>query len=169
MDAFSICVGFGCCNKTCSNKSAFKLAFFTGLFQFVMPLAGWFIGNLIDKFINNFGPWAAFIILSGIGIKMIVESFTKKEECNDKDISKGKELLIACFATSIDAFIAGLSLGILKLPLLISTTIIGTITFILSLIGVYLGKFIGMIIGRWSEVLGGIILITIGLKLLLIK
>ncbi len=166
MDAFSISVGFGCCNKNCGSSPALRLAFFTGLFQFAMPLFGWLFGSLLGKFIDKFGPWLAFILLSGIGIKMIVEAFIKKEECGTKDISKGRELFIACFATSIDAFVAGLSLGILNMPLFISAGIIGAITFGMSLLGVYIGRFIGLLIGKWSEVAGGIILILIGIKIL---
>ena len=169
MDAFSVCVSYGICQKEGKFTSALRLAFFTGLFQFLMPLLGWFGGNLVGRFFTKYSSWIAFIILLILGIKMIIDSILKKEdkECKPVDISKGKHLIIICIATSIDAFAAGLSLGILKIPLLISTAMIGIITFLISLAGVYVGKLVGFIAEKWAEIIGGLILIGLGFKILL--
>jgi len=169
MDAFSVCVSYGVCHKDAKLTCSLRLAFFTGFFQFIMTLLGWFGGSFLGKYFIKFGPWIAFLILSGIGIKMIIDSLIKKEDCKPIDISRGKQLIIASLATSIDAFIAGFSIGFLNLNIhfLIIAGIIGIITFKLSLIGIYLGKIVGFILGKWAEVTGGFILIGLGVKILL--
>jgi putative Mn2+ efflux pump MntP len=171
MDAFSVCVSYGCCHKDAKITSALRLSFFTGLFQFGMFLTGLFGGNYLGGFFKNNGSiitsWIAFILLLFLGGKMIIDAVFKKEECNPVDISRGKALLVACFATSIDALIAGISLGIMNVPFWISASMIGIITFILSLAGVYIGKFVSCVLGKWAEIVGGVILIAIGVKSLI--
>jgi manganese efflux pump family protein len=169
MDAFAVSIGFGVCRKEAKFRSAFRLAFHTALFQVLMPLAGWFGGNFLGKFVSFLSPWIAFGLLAIIGIKMIIESFKKEEDCDTLDISKGKQLILICLATSIDAFAAGLSIGLLNIPLVISLSIIGIVTFILTIAGVYLGKVAGVFLEKWAEIAGGVILILIGLKILLEK
>ena len=167
MDAFSVSVSFGCCHPNSKLTSALRLAFFTGLFQFFMPLIGWFAGHFIGKFFLTQSYWIAFGILTIIGIKMIIDAVMKKAECLPVDISRGKHLLGVCTATSIDALAAGLSLGILKTSLFLSAGLIGIITFTLSLLGVYLGKIVGFALGKWAEIAGGVMLIVIGLNILI--
>jgi putative Mn2+ efflux pump MntP len=166
MDAFSVSVSFGICHPKSKIQTDLRLAFFTALFQFMMPLIGWIIGCILGNIFFKGSNWIAFIILLGIGIKMIIDAIIKKEECNPIDISRGKHLIIICLATSIDALAAGLSLGILKTPLFLSVSIIGIITFILSFSGIYLGKIAGFLLGKWAEIFGGIILISIGFKII---
>ena len=167
MDAFSVSVSFGVCHPKSKIDSALRLAFFTALFQTMMPLFGWIIGNIIGNVFFKGSYCIAFIILLGIGIKMIIDAIIKKEDCNPIDISKGKHLIIVCLATSIDALAAGLSLGILKTNLLLSISMIGIITFILSFTGIYFGKIAGFLLGKWAEITGGIILISIGINIVL--
>ena len=166
MDAFSVSVSFGVCHPKSKIISALRLAFFTGLFQTMMPLIGWFVGSILGKIFLKGSCFIAFIILFGIGIKMIIDAVIKKEDCKPIDISKGKHLIIVCLATSIDALAAGLSLGILKTDLLLSISMIGIITFFLSFTGVLLGKIAGFILGKWAEIIGGIILIGIGINII---
>lgn len=166
MDAFSVSVSFGVCHPKSKINSCLRISFFTALFQFMMPLFGWLIGSILGKIILEGSYYIAFVILLGIGIKMIIDAIIKKEDCKPIDISKGKHLLIVCLATSIDALAAGLSLGILKTPLLLSITMIGIITFFLSFSGVFLGKIAGFILGKWAEIIGGIILIGIGFNII---
>ncbi len=167
MDAFSVSVCFGVCHPDSKITSALRLAFFTAFFQFMMPLIGWFIGEILGNIFLKGSCLIAFLILFGIGIKMIIEALIKKDECDPIDISKGKHLIIVCFATSIDAAAAGLSLGILKTSLLISVSFIGFITLVLSFTGVYLGKIFGFILGKWAEIAGGLILIGIGINIII--
>ena len=140
MDAFSVSISFGACHPKSRIYSALRLAFFTGFFQFIMPLIGWFIGELLGKIFFKYSNWIAFGILTAIGLKMIIEAIIEKEKCDPVDISRGKHLVFICFATSIDALAAGLTLGILNIHLLPAASIIGCITFIFSFSGVYLGK-----------------------------
>jgi manganese efflux pump family protein len=169
MDAFAVSIGYGVCNKNANFRSALRLSFHTALFQVLMPLAGWFAGNYLGKFVSNLSPWIAFALLAFIGIKMILESFKKKDDCDICDISRGKHLIMVCLATSIDAFAAGLSIGLLNISLIISLSMIGIITFILTFAGVYAGKIAGVFLEKWAEIAGGAILILIGLKILLEK
>ena len=166
MDAFSVSVSFGACHPKSKISSAFRLAFFTGFFQFIMPLAGWFVGELLGKFFFKYSNWIAFGILTAIGLKMIIEAVIEKDDCKTIDISKGRHLILICLATSIDALAAGLSLGLLKMSLLMAAAIIGLITFLFSFAGIYLGKIAGYILGKWAEILGGIIIIGIAVKIL---
>ncbi|OHD15328.1 MAG: hypothetical protein A2086_08415 [Spirochaetes bacterium GWD1_27_9] len=166
MDAFAVCVSYGVCHKEARFRAIFRLSFHTALFQVLMPLLGWIAGTYLGKVVSKLSPWIAFILLLIIGIKMLVEAFEKKEECEVVDFSKGKHLIFVCIATSIDAFAAGLSLGLLNLPPIVSLTMIGVITFILSMLGVYLGKVVGFVLGKGAEITGGIILILIGVKII---
>ncbi len=167
MDAFSVSISFGVCHPKSKINSSLRLAFFTALFQFLMPLLGWFVGSLLGKIFLKGSYLIAFIILLGIGLKMIIDAIIKKEKCDPIDISKGKHLIVVCLATSLDALAAGLSLGLLNTNLLLSVSMIGIITFILSFTGVYLGKIFGFLLGKWAEIFGGIILIGIGINTIL--
>ena len=170
MDAFAVCISYGICNKNFKFISAFRLSFHTALFQILMPLAGYFLGNFLGKIVSQYSSFIAFILLLILGIKMLVESFFKKEEeCKRVDFSKGRALIFICIATSIDAFAAGISLGLIGLPIFISLIFIGIITFLMSMLGVYLGRIIGGFIEKWAEIVGGLILIIIGFKILIEK
>lgn len=167
MDAFSVSVGYGVCFKRCEMAAALRIALSTALFQALMPLGGWFLGNMLGKFISTISPYIAFFLLLFIGIKMFIEALKSGEECSIEDISRGKRLIAISIATSIDAFAAGFGLGLLNFPLILSISIIGLITFIMSFLGVYLGKWLGSILGKISEFAGSIILIGIGFKILI--
>jgi len=167
MDAFSVSVSYGVCQPNANFSSCLRIPFFTGLFQFFMPILGWLIGKLIGGVFIEYGSWIACVIFVIIGIKMIVDSIIRKESCEAVDISKGRSLILLSIATSIDAFAAGLSLGILKTPLIISAGMIGGITFFIALSGVYLGRFAGFVLGKWAEIAGGIILISLGINIII--
>ena len=166
MDAFSVCVGFGVCYRKANFWSAIRLAVVTALFQALMPLIGWFGGHAIGKSMEKISPVIACVLLFIVGLKMIIEAFEVKEDCDIYDISKGKDLFIVAIATSIDALAAGITIGILRVPLIISVSIIGVITLILSFSGVFIGKLVGNFMGKWSEITGGLIIIGIGLHIL---
>jgi putative Mn2+ efflux pump MntP len=167
MDAFSVSVSFGVCHPKSKIIPALRLSFFTACFQFMMPLIGWFIGKILGNIFIKGSFFIAFLILFAIGLKMIIEALIKKDKCAPVDISKGKHLIIICFATSIDALVAGLSLGILKTSLILSISLIGLVTLALSFTGVYLGKIFGIILGKWAEIAGGMILIGIGINIVI--
>jgi putative Mn2+ efflux pump MntP len=163
MDACVISISKGMVHKT-TIKHAFFIAILFGAFQAGMTLIGWLLGIPIQNIVSTFAPWIAFILISIIGIKMIYGSFI-----GDDDIKSDfsiREITILAIATSIDAFVVGISFALINTPIFYPTIIIGIITFILSFIGVYLGKHLGHLFGKEIEILGGVILIGIGLFIL---
>jgi putative Mn2+ efflux pump MntP len=145
---------------------AVKVAAFFGLFQAGMPLIGWALGAVFKEYIMAFDHWIAFGLLTIIGIKMIRESLTN-DPADKKNILDNSNLIALSIATSIDALIVGVTLGIFATPLLLSIAIIGLVTFVLCFFGFLFGKKLGTRFGKRIEILGGIIVILIGLKILL--
>lgn len=167
MDSFSVSIAGGMKDKNPHLKSAIKVAFFFGSFQAVMPLFGWYIGVAMKNIVSTLDHWTAFGLLSFIGLKMIYESFKDAKDKKKINLLNNKNLLILSIATSIDALIIGITLGLIKVPLLISVLVIGVVTYIICLIGFLLGKRIGTLFGGRISILGGIILIVIGFKILI--
>ena len=165
MDAFSVSITRGMILK-CNFKYAFTIALFFGAFQALMPVVGWLAGEQLAVVVELWAPWIAFILLLIVGGKMIYEGF-QEEDDDVCQIFSLKDILILSIATSIDAFAVGVTFAFLNTPILLPILIIGLVTFALSFIGVYLGKRAGHLFGNKIEILGGIILIGIGLKILL--
>lgn len=164
MDAFSVSITRGLILK-CNIKHALIIAIFFGGFQAIMPLIGWFSGIQLQNLVSVLAPWIAFILLVLIGIKMIYESFSIEDDvCK---VFSLKELLVLSIATSIDAFAVGVSFAMLNTPIITPIIVIGIVTFVLSFIGVYIGKNVGHLFENKIEILGGLILIAIGFKILL--
>lgn len=164
MDAFSISVTLGLSQKL-DVKQALIIAIFFGGFQFFMPILGWISGIQLHYIVSTFAPWIAFFLLVAIGGKMIYEALPANEQS-----SYGfslKEILILSVATSIDAFTVGVTFAFLNVAILFPVIMIGLITFILSFIGVYIGKNIGHLFENKMEIVGGVILIILGFKILL--
>jgi putative Mn2+ efflux pump MntP len=131
-----------------------------------MPVIGWGAGKSIVDFARNLDHWIAFILLLGLGIKMIYESFGREEagKFNPLDL---KVRISMAVATSIDALVIGFSFALLEFRILISTFIIGAVTFLVSMLGLLFGKKVGARLGKRMELAGGLILIGIGTKILL--
>lgn len=166
MDAFSVSITRGMILK-CNLKYALTIALFFGAFQALMPVAGWLAGEQLAGLVELWAPWIAFLLLLIIGMKMIYEGISQKDDEDICRIFSIKDILILSIATSIDAFAVGVTFAFLNTPILLPILIIGLVTFVLSLIGVYLGKNIGHLFGNKIEILGGLILIFIGLKILI--
>ena len=164
MDAFSVSITKGLVMKS-TVKHALIIALFFGVFQALMPVGGWISGIQLEAFISTAAPWIAFILLSIIGIKMIYEGIFNNED-DDGDNFSLKEIFILAIATSIDAFLVGITFAFLKTSIVEPIVIIGVVTFILSFVGFYIGKRIGYLFEHKIEILGGLILIAIGLKIL---
>jgi putative Mn2+ efflux pump MntP len=165
MDAFSVSITRGLV-WNCNIKHAALIAVFFGGFQAVMPVIGWILGVQLSTYISAITPWLAFALLIFIGTKMIYESITMKEEDTCRFFSL-KELLILSIATSIDALAAGVTFAFLNISIIIPIILIGVITFGLSFLGVYIGKKVGHLFESKIELLGGLILIFLGFKILL--
>lgn len=132
----------------------------------LMPAIGWLVGLSFKEIIMGVDHWIAFGLLVFIGLKMIYDS-TKKEKENEETTLKLHTLLILAVATSIDALMVGLSFAFLQTPILEPIIAIGLITFLLSISGFYFGCGLGRIFGNKIKIIGGLILIAIGLKILL--
>ena len=166
MDAFAVAVCKGLEVKNINLNKCAIVGFYFGFFQFLMPIIGYILGNYFKNIIISIDHWIAFFLLLSIGVNMIKESFSK-EESNENSLLNFKTMLPLSIAVSIDALAVGITLSILNINLLVSTITIGIITFILSSIGVLLGNKIGSKITFIAKLLGGIILIFIGIKILI--
>ncbi len=166
MDAFSVSVSHGLSTKSFKLTTALKLGIYFGSFQAIMPTLGWLAGVSIIQFISGFDHWIAFGLLCFVGGRMIYESTKKRSEKLINSLSVGT-LLMLSVATSIDALAVGMSLSFLNVPIIAPAIIIGIVTFSLSFIGVYLGSRFGHLLGNKVEILGGVVLIVIGLRILL--
>ncbi len=167
MDAFSVSITAGIVIDKCTYRHYFRLAFHFGLFQFMMPLIGYFAGIHVENYIKAYDHWIALALLIFIGGKMIKEAFSKKEDDScKKDPSRGLNLVILAIATSIDALAVGISIGVLNKPIILPSIIIGVVCSIFSIIGISIGRKIPNI-SKKAEVIGGVMLIIIGLKILI--
>jgi putative Mn2+ efflux pump MntP len=166
MDCFAVSIAGGASEVKPKIFNALKVGIFFGLFQAIMPLVGWLVGFGFKKLIENIDHWIAFALLAAIGIKMLYEALKKNSSKRKNDITKMPTLLILSVATSIDALVIGIGLSFLNVSLYLSVLIIGLFAFSFSLIGYFLGNKIGKLIGNKVEIIGGIILIGIGIKIL---
>lgn len=166
MDAFAVSVTSGFTIKYLRIQHALRLAAFFGLFQAIMPVVGWLAGIGLRDIISGIDHWIAFGLLSMIGFKMIFES-TRMKPDKKLDPLNIYVILILSIATSIDALAVGLTLSILDISIINPAIIIGVITFLLSFIGVYVGDRFGHFFENKIEVVGGMILIGIGIKILI--
>jgi putative Mn2+ efflux pump MntP len=166
MDAFSVAIGVGAAARTISFGPVFRLSFSFGLFQVLMPMAGWFAGVSVADIIAGYDHWMAFGLLAFVGGKMIAESFNDEEKVYTTDPTKGLTLIILSVATSIDALAVGLSFAFLKIPVIYPSIIIGIVAFLMTAIGMFFGEKLGKIVGKRVGILAGLILIGIGVKIL---
>jgi putative Mn2+ efflux pump MntP len=167
MDAFAVSVASGLAMERLKMRHAVRIALSFGLFQAAMPVAGWFLGLGFRGMISSVDHWIAFGLLSAIGVKMIYESGKLGVEGRNSGPPSHYVLLVLSVATSLDALAVGLSLSLLNVHIVEPVIIIGLVTFALSLLGVYIGDRLGHFFERKIEVLGGLVLIAIGLKILL--
>ena len=166
LDAFAVSLGAGSVGGIKNHRGAVRLAFHFGLFQFLMPVMGWLVGIKIAPLVQSSDHWIAFVLLGYVGGKMIHESFQKGEIIR-KDPSKGKMLVLLSVATSIDALVVGFSMAIIRVSIWYPGFIIGIVTAVFSIMGIYLGKVIGDKAGKKMEFIGGLVIIGIGVKILL--
>lgn len=166
MDAFSVSMTKGFTQKHLSKSQILFYGIFFGGFQALMPILGYFCGNVISSIVESLASVIGFILLLAIGLNMIRESLSGGDE-EITDNFSFKEVTLLAIATSIDAFAVGITLALLNDPILISALIIGIVAFLFSIVGVFLGRKLGDYIGDKFQILGGVILILIGIKILL--
>ncbi|MBN1972433.1 MAG: manganese efflux pump [Sedimentisphaerales bacterium] len=167
MDAFAVSIASGAAYKQLQVKHALRIAVFFGGFQAFMPLIGALAGLTIKTYIQDTDHWIAFAILSVIGGKMIYESLKISETQKNFDPSNILVLLTLSVATSIDALVVGITLSLVASNIIAAVVIIGFVTFLLSYMGVYIGRKFGHFCENKIEALGGLVLIALGIKILL--
>jgi manganese efflux pump family protein len=166
MDAFSVAIAIGAVHRKAVFRPTFRLAFHFGLFQFIMPVIGWVAGSTVAGLISGYDHWIAFGLLAYVGGKMIVDAGREPDGRTLADPTRGWKLILLSVATSIDALAVGFSLALLKVPILYPSTIIGLVAFAMTTAGMYFGGKLGKLFGKRVEVIGGLVLIGIGLKIL---
>lgn len=165
MDAFSVSLTKGFTQKNLKTNQILYYGLFFGFFQFMMPIIGYYIGGIISQFLASIASIIGFILLLAIGLNMIRESLEDEDESADS--FSFSEVTLLAIATSIDALAVGLTYALLNESIIIPSIIIGIVAFIFSIIGILLGKKIGDYFGGRFQILGGVILILIGIKILL--
>jgi len=163
MDALAVAVAQGAAGHN-SMFHATRTGMAFGVAQGIMPFLGWALGIAFVSEISAYNHWIALILLSGLGLKMLWEALSRNESDAALSLS-GWALGTAAIATSIDAFAAGITLPALGLPVLLTCIIIGTVTALLSSLGVMIGGMASTRIGKYAEVTGGVILIGLGIKI----
>lgn len=164
MDAFAVAICKGLSVKDLKLRHAVITGLFFGGFQALMPLIGYLLGSQFRDYITAIDHWIAFGLLLIIGINMIRES--RNDHCDVSDTFSLKNMTVLSVATSIDALAVGVTFAFLQVDILPAVSLIGVITFILSLTGVKIGNVFGMKFKSKAEFAGGVILIGIGLKIL---
>lgn len=165
MDAFAVSICKGLSMKKMSWKNAVLAGAYFGGFQGLMPLIGYFLGTNFKDMITQIDHWIAFVLLLMIGINMIKEAMGEAEEL-DADFGV-KAMLTLAVATSIDALAVGISFAFLSVNIVPAVLFIGCTTFVLSFIGIRVGNVFGMKYKAKAEIVGGVILILMGTKILL--
>jgi putative Mn2+ efflux pump MntP len=168
MDAFAVSLGIGTTRQAKDGRAVFRLSFHFGFFQGFMTLLGWLLGSSVANLIANFDHWVAFALLAGVGGRMSKEGFARggEESCPARDPSRGRTLMVLCVATSIDAMAVGLSMAMIDANVVFASIVIAVITLGLSLVGLLAGGGLGERFGKRMEVLGGLLLVGIGVRIL---
>lgn len=169
MDAFSVAIATSVRLRGVTRRQIFRLAWHFGLFQALMPVLGWLAGQSVAPFIRAWDHWVAFALLTGIGVRTLIQAV--RDEARDEaavpDPTRGVSLVLLSLATSIDALAVGLGLAFLEMNLWVLSLAVGVITGVLTALGMIFGARIGRRLGDHVEIVGGVVLIGIGLKILL--
>ena len=164
MDAFAVSICKGLSLKNLKKRHAALVGLYFGGFQFLMPVLGWALGYRFEHVIESVDHWIAFGLLTVIGVSMIREARHADELDDDLGF---KTMLLLALATSIDALAVGVTFAFLQVRILPAASLIGVTTFLLSVVGVYIGHLFGLRYKAKAEIAGGVILIFIGVKILL--
>ena len=172
MDAFAVSITKGMTIKNLKKSTALKMALAFGVFQGAMPLLGWALGISFESYIKSIDHWIAFILLGFIGFNMIKGFFDDRKEGRESELEfsatadehdlSNKEIIMLAVATSIDALAVGISFAFLNVSIIPAASIICIITFLVCVVGVFVGNKVGDIFNGYAELVGGIILILIG-------
>lgn len=167
MDTFAVSISCGLAEQRVSFSHAVKIAMAFAVFQGFLPIVGWFMGNGIKQYVENTDHWIAFGLLAYLGGKMIFEGFTMPADKKESDIYSFRHIMTLSVATSIDALVVGFSYALAATEKIFGgALIIGAVTFFFSMLGIRVGKDVGGKFGPKVEIVGGLILIGLGIKIL---
>jgi putative Mn2+ efflux pump MntP len=166
-DTFAVSISYGVIRSRILFRQAVRIALVLAVFQAGLLVIGYFLGSVVSEIIKAADHWIALALLSFLGIRMIVEGIKRKEEDEMRDYTKTSTLLAVAVGTSIDAFAVGISFALLDIMIWISGIIIGAVTFLASMTAIRIGKSAGERLGQKVEIIGGIILFAIGVKIFL--
>jgi putative Mn2+ efflux pump MntP len=169
MDATAVAAARGVVASRVRVRDALVVGALFGGAQALMPAAGWLLGDVVGPAVKSVDHWTAFVLLVGIGAKMLWESRGSNNDDDDVSADQAfalKGLLLLALATSIDAFAVGITLPMLNAPFVLSLVTIGVVTFVLSAVAVLVGKKLGAVLGSKLEVVGGLVLVVLGVRIL---
>ncbi len=166
MDAAAVSLAAAAAGFANNKRARFRLSFHFGLFQFFMPVLGWLMGMAFVSYFKSFDHWIAFLLLGFVGIRMIREGMNTSVDTHRNDPSRGMTMVMLSIATSIDALAIGLSLAMLEINILYPSVMIGVITAGMSLLAIKIGTKLGILFGKRMEMVGGLVLIIIGSRIL---
>lgn len=166
-DTFAVSLSLGVVKSKILFRQAVPVALILAAFQAGLLVTGYFLGSLISNIMKTADHWVALILLTFLGVRMITEGLKKEESEKVRDYSKPLTIITLAIGTSIDAFAVGISFALLNIRIWYPALIIGTVTFLASMIAIRIGKSAGDRLGRKAEIIGGIILILIGARIFL--
>ncbi len=166
MDAFAVAVVTALALDSITGRHVFRLSFHFGFFQAAMLAAGWLCGSVASGPLRASDHWIAFGLLAFVGLRMILGALRGGPGAALPDRTRGWDLVLLSIATSLDALAVGLSLALIRTPILVPALVVGSVAAALTLLGMGIGRRIGLLWGERVEVLGGCILIAIGLRIL---
>lgn len=166
-DTFAVSLSCGVVQYKILFRQALRVAFVLAFFQGGLAVSGYFLGSIISNLLKTIDHWIALFLLAFLGVKMIIEGIRKNEKEEITDYTNSIVLVSLALGTSIDAFAVGISFAILDVKIWIAGFLIGVVTFLASMVAIRIGKSAGEKLGQKVEIIGGIILIGIGLKIFL--
>ncbi|MCG8567774.1 MAG: manganese efflux pump MntP family protein [Desulfobacterales bacterium] len=167
MDAAAVSLAAAASGYARDGRAIFRLSFHFGLFQALMPLVGWILGSGLVSHVETVSHWVAFGLLAFVGGRMVRSGLDSQVETHAKDPSRGMTMVMLSLAVSIDAMAIGLSFAMLKVAVLWPALVIGVVTSLISLVAIRLGKRLGTLFGKRMELVGGLVLLGIGVRILL--
>jgi putative Mn2+ efflux pump MntP len=167
MDALAVSLSIGTAKQIETLRGKIRLAAHFGIFQAGMTALGWLAGETVVRYVESIDHWIAFGLLGYVGVNLIRSGLDHDSQAFEQDPSTGKILVMLSLATSIDAFAVGLSIAMIGVPILLSVVMIGLVALILSVLGLFVGIRLGEAFGKRLEILGGLILLGIGIRVVI--
>ena len=166
LDALAVSVATGLTLKNFRLRHALLMGVYFGGFQFIMPLIGWFLGSTVAEYVSKISPWLSFLLLAAIGGKMIWGAVRGGDEAEGMTKLTHTKLLVLAVATSIDALAVGVTFAFREVSIWLACAVIGIVAFVLSVLGGMFGSRLGGSFQKRAELVGGLVLVGIGIKIL---